>query len=163
MSGVTAYMQEFPDSSSRDWRLNYPRVGFATRREPEIHVTGPIPGWWTDLAPRVLQLMHLRPDWDPRGSTAVSRNNLQDAVTFLVRVMRPDTPAPWVGPLANGGVELAWHVGNVEVEAIFDRARGECELLVTVGENESEAPIEHAESLFAEVADRLSAGDPVAA
>lgn len=166
MSATTAYMQGFQDSSSRDWRLVYPNVGLGDIwRAPqrEIHVTGAIPGWWAQVAPRLGELVHLRQDWDPRGSSPISKDDLDDALQFLSRVMRPDTPAPWIGPLASGGVELAWHAGNVEVEAIFDRGRGECQLLVSVGDSESEAPIDHAESLFAEVADRLSAGDPVTA
>lgn len=165
MSATTGYMQDFHDSSSRDWRLVYPNVGLevwgAQRRE--IHVRGAIPRWWAEVAPRLGELVQLRQDWDPRGSSPISRDDLEDALQFLSRVMRPDTPAPWIGPLASGGVELAWRAGNVEVEAIFDRARGECELLVSVGDRESEAPIDHAESLFAEVVDRLSSGDPATA
>ena len=165
MSATVRYLQDFHDSSSQDWRLVYPDVGLEVWRQPrpEIHVRGAIPQWWADVEPRVGELLQLRAGWDPRGSSPISREDLEDALEFLSRVMRPDTRAPWVGPLASGGVELVWRAGNVEVEAIFDRARGECELLVSVGDNESEAPIDEAESLFAEMVDRLSAGDPVAA
>jgi len=165
MSATTGYWQDFHDSSSRDWRLVYPDVGLDLWRAPrrEIHVRGEIPRWWAQVVPRLGELLQLRQDWDPRGSRPISRDDLEDAVRFLIRVMRPDTLVPWIGPLASGGVELAWRAGNVEVEAIFDRARGERELLVSVGGNESEAPIDHGESLFAEVVERLSAGDLVAA
>lgn len=166
MSATTGSWQDFHDSSSRDWRqLVYPNVGLDLWREPPrgIRVRGVMPPWWDVVAPRLRELLQLRPDWDPRGSSPISTDDLQDALTFLTRVMRDDTRVPWIGPLASGGVELAWRVGNVEVEAVFDRARGECELLVSVGGNESEVPIDAAESLFAEVVDRLSVGDRVAA
>lgn len=163
MGAVSWIFQDFQDSSSRDWRLVYPSAPPDIWHEPrdEIRVKGTIPQWWGEVAPRLYGLLQLQQDWDPRGSRPISRDDLGDALQFLNRVMRPDTPAPWIGPLASGGVELAWRAGNVEMEAIFDRARGECELLVSVGDNESEVAIQHAESLFAEVVDRLSAGDPV--
>lgn len=165
MGALTGTFQDFRDSSSRDWRLVDPSAFPDVWLEPrdEIRVKGTVPQWWRELAPRLYGLLHLQQDWDPRGSRPISRGDLEDALQFLNRVMRPDTPAPWIGPLASGGVELAWRAGNVEMEAIFDGARGERELLVSAGDNESEMPIEHAESLFAEMVDRLSAGDPISA
>ncbi len=165
MGAISWPFQNLQDSSSRDWRLVYPSAWPDPWREPrpEIRVKGTVPQWWIEVAPRLHALLQLQQDWDPRGSRAISRDDLGDALQFLNRVMRRDTPAPWIGPLASGGVELAWRGGNVEMEAIFDRARGERELLVSVGKNESEAAIDHAESLFAEVVERLSAGDPVSA
>lgn len=79
-----------------------------------------------------------------------------DALDFLARVMAEDTCIPWIGKLSSGGVQLAWKHADVEVEAVFDRMRGEHELLVTVGENEWDAPADKGDSLFFTVIDRLS-------
>jgi len=82
-----------------------------------------------------------------------------DALRFLGRVMHDDTPAPWIGRLNTGGLQLTWRSGDVEVEAVFDRAREEREVLVVVGENEWEAPADQADSLFATVVERLAHAD----
>jgi len=79
-----------------------------------------------------------------------------DALTFLSHVMRDDTILPWVGRLSSGGIQMTWRSGDVEAEAVFDSARDERELIVSVGENEWDAPAGEAESLFATVVDRLS-------
>jgi hypothetical protein len=163
---ATTYdFRDFQDSASVNWGLAYPPYVSpeAWSSRFRIWLTGDAPHWWHEIKPRLYDLVALAPNWDPRGSREVSLDDLEDALVFMTRVMRYDTPAPWIGPLASGGIELVWHVGNVEVEAVFDSARGERELLVCVGDNESEAPIDQAETLFATVVDRLEADDPVAA
>lgn len=160
---TTCDFRDFQDSSSLNWGLAYPDIRPDWSPHRGIRLRGTIPRWWQEIEPRLYELLELGTDWDPRGSRAVSLDDLEDALEFLHRVMRPDTRAPWIGPLASGGVEVAWRSGNVEVEAIFDRARDERDLIVCVGDNEDAAPIDHAESLFATVVDRLAAGDPVAA
>ena len=79
-----------------------------------------------------------------------------DALLFMERVMREDTCPPWIGRLSSGGVELAWRHGDVEVEAVFDRLRGDSALMVEVGDREWDAPADQGDSLFASVVDRLS-------
>ncbi len=63
---------------------------------------------------------------------------------------------PWIGRLASGGLQLTWHMGDVEVEAVFDQAREDRVIMLTVGHREWEEPISQGESLFATVVDRLS-------
>lgn len=171
MEAITSDLQDFQDSASLKWGSVYPHSLPELWRQPHrwIRVRGDLPPWWTEVAPRLYALLRLQDDWDPRGSRPISPEDLSDALQFLIRVMRRETVAPWIGPLASGGVELVWRLGNIEVEAIFDRARDERELLLSVGENESEVPIDQAEALFAEVVDRLAVdegaplGGPVAA
>ncbi len=83
-------------------------------------------------------------------------DDIIEALNFLSRVMREDTRVPWIGRLSSGGIQLTWRAGDVEVEAVFDRARDERVLMVSVGENEWDAPVSDAESMFATVVDRLS-------
>ena len=52
---------------------------------------------------------------------------------------------------------MNWRVDEVEVEAVFDSTRGDEMVYVTVGDHEWESPADAAYSLFATVADRLSA------
>jgi hypothetical protein len=138
------------------WPIRYPQ-GEAL---PSIQIAGAeAPAWWPSVELRLMELMRLPPDWDGRGSRRLNPNDIVAAVHFLAEVMRPDTAAPWIGPLNSGGVQLAWKHGDVEAEAVFDEARGERDLLVAVGDNECEAPIESAASLFATVVDRLCAAE----
>jgi hypothetical protein len=114
----------------------------------------PLPEWVEPVVDRILELEDL--PLDARGSCPLNAEDVRDALNFLDRVMRSDTILPWVGRLSSGGVQLNWHQGDVEVEAVFDGLRGEREVVLAVGDNEWSEPTEQAESLFATVVDRLS-------
>ena len=142
------------DSSSLKWGLDYP-VQPPRAEGIAIRLSGySLPPWAGPVVSRIGELAALPPD--PRGSRPLSRDDVVDALDFLARVMRNDTASPWIGRLNSGGVQLTWRSGDVEVEAVFDRARNERDVIVAVGENEWEAPADHGESLFATVVDRLA-------
>ncbi|MBI5103867.1 MAG: hypothetical protein HZB46_02550 [Solirubrobacterales bacterium] len=125
-------------------------------RHAGLTVTSPdLPAWVRPFVERLNQLI-VGASADPRGHQPLNLDDLRDAVDFLLRVMQPDTVQPWVGLLASGGLQINWRQGDVEVEAIFDRARDEQVVYLTVGENEWEEPLHSAYSLFGLVADRLS-------
>lgn len=154
MSGSIALNVD--DASSRRWEVAYPDLGLtSTAARPAIRLRGSLPPWLGPVATRISQLAAL-PTVDPRGSRPMNANDVLDALTFMSRVMRDDTVAPWIGRLASGGLQLTWHVGDVEVEAVFDQTRGDHEIMVTVGHSEWDLPIREGESLFASVVDRLS-------
>jgi hypothetical protein len=141
------------DSSSLDWSIDYQ---LECERPPEIRLgTRRIPTWWQSVAPRLAELAAV-PAYDPRGVRPINVDDLLEALNFLARVARDDTIPPWIGLLSSGGLQMTWQQGDVEVEAIFDRGRDERIVLVTVGENEWEAPTQEADSLFGTVVDRLS-------
>lgn len=168
MVSVTCDFPDFQDSSSLAFgAFPYPDVSgdlFSAegRTRATLRRSYAAPPWAALIENRLYELLDLGPNWDRRGSEPISYDDLRDALDFLDRVMRPDTRPPSFSPLATGGLELIWRQDNLEVEAIFDSARNERELLVSVGDNDSEAPIEEAESLFATVVDRLTADDPIA-
>lgn len=146
-------------SLTSSWIVRYPSIDSQTsvRSFARIITTGDArPPWVPQVKRRIQELAMLPDGWDPRGSRALSREDLDDALSFMVRMMREDTEAPWMGLLSSGGLQLAWTRDDLEVEAVFDRSRGERHLLVSVGPNEWEEPIESAWSLFNSVADRLS-------
>jgi hypothetical protein len=115
----------------------------------------PIPSWAAPVVARIEELADLD-TIDPQVERPLSIDDVRDALRFLDRVMGEDTCLPWIGRLSSGGVELAWKHADVEVEAVFDRLRAERELLVSVGDNEWDAPVDKGDSLFASVVDRLS-------
>lgn len=143
------------DSSSLKWAFDY-HVHPEDERRPAILLgCDRVPPWAYPVVARITELARL-PMVDPRGSRPINPDDIIDALSFLRHVMRDDTSPPWIGRLSTGGVQLTWRSGDTEVEAVFDRARGDREVMVSVGENEWEAPANEAESLFGTVADRLS-------
>jgi hypothetical protein len=144
------------DTSSLSWpRVDAPQL----HAERTIALAGrggaPPPAWADMVVHRIDELANLE-TVNREVERPLNFDDVIDALRFLERVMREDTSPPWIGRLSSGGVELAWRHADVEVEASFDRLRGESELIVAVGENEWDAPTEQGDSLFANVVDRLS-------
>jgi hypothetical protein len=112
----------YPSSepSDRRWDRRWNRG-----REDTIKVAGEKPDWIDDVVDKLNELARLSKDWDPRGSMPVAFDDAKAAVEFLNRVMRFDSPAPAITPLPSGGLELAWSVGGVALEVVFDSANGE--------------------------------------
>lgn len=122
---------------------------------PQIRVSRYNVGWIDSVLESVERLAVLQNNWDGRGAAAANVADVLEGLMFLERVMREETRAPSIAPLTSGGIEMSWHVAGLEVEAIFDERRDERVLLVSAGAQEWDEPIEHAEKLFADVADRL--------
>ncbi len=158
MSGATLRLE---DSSSLRWGVSPYAVQtpwLTERKQPALvfiqQLVEQLPPWLLPAVARLVELGNL-PTVDPHGSRPLNPEDVRDALTFMFRVMRNDTRVPWIGRLASGGVQLAWQVDNLEVEAVFDRARNERELLVSVGEHEWEESADAADTLFGSVVDRL--------
>lgn len=156
---MNAFAVPAGDSSSLRWGLAYP-----LRREDEqrlaVHLD--VAGdnlWLPSVIGRLRELAAL-PGVDPRGSRPMDAEDLIEALSFMKLVMRPDTVAPWVGLLSTGGLQVNWRKDDVEVEAIFDRARDERVVYLTVADREWDAPLREAYSLFDSVVARLSSSDP---
>jgi hypothetical protein len=146
------------DSSSLRWGLDVQELEYAERpHEPKrsIRVRGVLPAWGDAFKVRIEELAAL-PSVGPDATWPMNARDVIDAFNFLVRVMREDTVMPWIGRLSSGGVQLTWQGENLEVEAVFDRARNEQSVFVVAGENECEVPADEAETVFATVVDRLS-------
>lgn len=144
------------DSSSLKWASAYGAQPEVSRpRAIRLRWGNAVPPWADTVIARMVELAAL-PSFDPRGCRPMNPEDIIDALTFLSHVMRDDTILPWVGRLSSGGIQMTWRSGDVEAEAVFDSARDERELIVSVGENEWDAPAGEAESLFATVVDRLS-------
>jgi hypothetical protein len=92
---------------------------------------------------------------DPRDSQPLNADDRADALEFLLRVMHEGVPSPWIGRLNSGGLQLSWNQGDVEVEAVFDRTRGEKLVMVTRDDDEQDVAADEADGLFASVAERL--------
>ena len=138
--------------------LRWPSLSgqFVNRFLPSIKFEAlDVPLWAPAVLRRINELNAL-PSVDPYSTTPLNIPDVLAALRFLTRNMRNDTLPPWIGRLGSGGLQLTWHCGDVEVEAVFDTARDEFDVLVAVAGNEWDAPAGEAEPLFAQVVDRLS-------
>jgi hypothetical protein len=111
---------------------------------------------WAEVAAQRLNMLAAVPV-ESHGGRPLNLEDVEDALVFLSRVMTDVTPAPWIGRLSSGGIQLSWRStgGDVEVEAVFDRARNERTVIVATSDDERELPVDEAYSLFAQVAGRL--------
>jgi hypothetical protein len=156
MRGMRALVGTAADMSSLDWALGDDPRRHAARSIAVAGRGGGAPPAWADaVVARVRELARLE-TVNPAVARPLNEEDVIDALRFMERVMREDTCPPWIGRLSSGGVELAWRHDDVEVEAIFDRLRGDYALIVEVGDREWDAPADQADSLFASVVDRLS-------
>ncbi len=159
MKGMRALVGTATDDlSSLGWEIaDRPQEPERTRRA--IWLSGrrgaPLPPWADTVVNRIGELDAIETA-EPNSSRPLDFDDVIEALRFLERVMHDDTCPPWIGRLSSGGVELAWRHGDVEVEAVFDRLRGDAVVIVAVGENEWDEPASHGDSLFATVVDRLS-------
>jgi hypothetical protein len=156
MRGMRALVGTAADMSSLDWTLGDDSRRHAARSIAVVgRGGGALPAWADPVVARVRELARLE-TVDPAVARPLNEEDVIAALRFMERVMREDTCPPWIGRLSSGGVELAWRHGDVEVEAVFDRLRGDCSLIVEVGDREWDAPPDKGDSLFASVVDRLS-------
>lgn len=155
MRGLTIAMDTTADMSTLDWSVRDEPRSPAERVLALVRRGYDTPPWAGAVVARIIELAELD-NADPQSERPLNIEDVEDALGFLDRVMEPGTCLPWIGKLSSGGVQLAWKHADVEAEAVFDRLRGERELMVTVGDNEWDAPVDRGDSLFASVVDRLS-------
>ena len=77
------------------------------------------PPWLPGVVERLKALLRLPPDWDGYGGAPVDPKNALKALDFLARLMRPRTALPAISPLNDGGLQLDWHRGRLDVEVMF--------------------------------------------
>jgi hypothetical protein len=131
-------------------RIPYPSIASSGRwalgREDKICAFPSVkqPAWVNPTIERLNELSALRAGWDPRGSQAVSEDDLNEAVAFLNSAMNHDSPPPAITPLPSGGIELAWSVGGTELEVVFDSSQNERVALLDIDGQDYELPPEDA-------------------
>jgi hypothetical protein len=92
-------------------RRRYPSV-----MDPGATLAGQPAGWVLVVRRRLEALAQLEEGWDGRKAKRVSRENIETAIQLLQGVMRKDTPLPELVPTVRGGLQIEWHVPDVDVE-----------------------------------------------
>jgi hypothetical protein len=87
-----------------------------------FRVEQPAAGWLTTAVTRIEHLTALAANWDSYGAQPVTAEAAVAAVRFLLNAAYPEIAAPAVVPLPDGGVQLEWHRGGLDIEIAFSEA-----------------------------------------
>ena len=96
-----------------------PATGYAQRLAPATITAFSAPdstGWEDKAGDRLAELMKLSPGWDGHQAPRVSRTVVDYACNLLPRLVTPGIPAPFIAPLAFGGLQLEWHRKGWDLE-----------------------------------------------
>ncbi|MEK7996278.1 MAG: hypothetical protein AAB403_20960 [Planctomycetota bacterium] len=74
------------------------------------------PKWQASVLMKVTELLSLRPGWDSYSAPVLKHDAAMFAMIVLQNVMKPGTPEPSVVPSSTGGVQLEWHVKDIDLE-----------------------------------------------
>lgn len=75
--------------------------------------------WLRPVLRNLVELLRLPGHWDAQGAAPIRRDVADDVVSFLSRFLDTHSAAPWVVPLADGGLQLEWHRGGLDIEVAF--------------------------------------------
>ena len=122
------------------------RVGFAA-------------AWFSDAIVRLEGLATLASDWDSYGAKPVAADMTMAAVRFLasVAVASPGVHEPSIVPLSDGGIQVEWHRGGIDLEISFSDDEPGVYRVDHTNDEIAERPLGDALSEVLRVATRLSA------
>jgi hypothetical protein len=75
--------------------------------------------WLGDTVKGLGNTLSLSRGWDTYDGAPVSARSVQRALAFLVGFLEPSSPTPAVVPLSDGGVQMEWHRGGLDIELTF--------------------------------------------
>jgi hypothetical protein len=84
-----------------------------------------VASWLRSAVTRIEALTALARGWDSYNAQPVEAETAMQAVRFLLDSVDPNLPEPSIVPLGDGGIQIEWHRGGVDVEIAFcDEASG---------------------------------------
>jgi hypothetical protein len=93
--------------------------------QPSLRLTVPwevaMSAWFADVGDQLANLSRLTLGWDSYRALPLDRERAEAAMSFLVSFLERDSEPPSLIPLADGGLQLEWHSGGVDVEVAFPR------------------------------------------
>ena len=120
------------------------------------NVKEPAATWLREAVAEVEELTSLAPDWNGYGAKVVEAGSAVAAVRFLLRAALPQVSRPDIVPVADGGVQVEWHRGGVDLEVCFspDESVGYLDVRES-GDEPTEFPASDAVSILAGVQSQL--------
>lgn len=84
-----------------------------------VTMTSAASPWFGTALNRISRLTSLAVGWNGYESHEIRADMVMEAVEFLTRVAFPGIAAPAIVPLADGGVQVEWHSGGLDIEVAF--------------------------------------------
>jgi hypothetical protein len=111
-----------------------------------------VPHWLGQAEDRLAHVKELPANWDSYGARPVSVAAIEAALRLLGEVMADDLPLPDIVPTVSGGIQVEWHIANIdfEIEVSAEGKRGIFfeDSLGTISPTENEALIPELVSAF---------------
>lgn len=141
LTTVPAWHPRLPGLRSND--LHELRYQQAARRELMVYVQGArLPRWFDDhLNVELNRLFALPAGWDGFSADEVTVEAVAETVAVLASIVNESTVAPQFFPLADGGIQIEWHVGGNDIEIEINGA-GSVYVLATRSTGETVADAE---------------------
>lgn len=81
-----------------------------------VHV---LPDWVRPTVAAFIGIENLVDNWDSYGGKAINRDLINQSLFMLGMVMQPNSPAPSVVPMSDGGLQIEWHRRQQDLEIVF--------------------------------------------
>lgn len=78
-----------------------------------------LPAWVEPTIAAFIGIQGLPDNWNSYGSRTTSGDLIKQALSVLETVMQPNSPAPSVVPLGDGGLQIEWHRQRQDLEIVF--------------------------------------------
>src|SRR5918998_238559 len=77
---------------------------------------GQTPGWLPEAGRQIDDLLALAPGWDSYSARQITGDAGSRAFALLEEQTQHETPRPSIVPMARGGIQLEWHLRNLNIE-----------------------------------------------
>jgi hypothetical protein len=111
--------------------------------------------WFRSALKRINQLTALAVGWNSYGAQEVQADMAMEAVEFLTKVTYPGIAAPSIVPLSDGGIQLEWHRGGLDVEVTFSDDDAGLYIVDRESGEAVELPLDAAAAAIGPLAERL--------
>lgn len=81
------------------------------------------PPWLVQVRDRFDHLLGLEKDWDSYGAAPVENEAVKSALSILERLLRGHDEVPFIAPLADGGVQIEWTHGAIDLGFVVQAGR----------------------------------------
>lgn len=81
-----------------------------------ITLSAYIPKWLPETTKALYAILSLGDNWDTYGAKRINFETAAAVDELLREIMRPNTPAPQLVPVANGYIQIEWHLGDIDFE-----------------------------------------------
>lgn len=122
----------------------------------KILLSAPAADWLRPAIAQISGLTALARGWNSYGAPPVEADCALQAVEFLLGVAQPHVPSPTIVPLTDGGIQVEWHQGGIDLEISFSDFESGVYIEDREGGAAVELPLADAPGVLARFAARLA-------